>query len=629
MRILSWSLHGMGLLALGLFACAHAQSSKISPASAYASSNLQPASRAIDNNPATRWESNHGASPGHLTLDLGQPHTLSQIRIDWEAANASDYTVLGSNDNASWSQIAQRSGGAFGNRTDTLALSGNHRYVRINALQRSAGNHWGYSIWEASVFGSLPSSGCDCRQGCVTALNASTLRATVSQGDIVDIHYRINNGAQQNLRMNNSGGLWSFDITGLAANTPVSISHTIISNGVGTSTPWKNYTLATLESSCSGAPFTLFREAESYTAMAGVRVEATSDSGGGSNVAAIDAGDWMAYAGATIPTAGRYQVEYRVASPAGGRLSLDLNAGSVRLGELAIPATGGWQTWTTVSHTVDLQAGTFSLGVYAVQGGWNFNWFRLTRVSAPPARELVWADEFDRIDPSNWTFETGGGGWGNSELQYYTNGNNATIQFDSTAGSNVLVIEARRENPGNYGCWYGACTYTSTRMITRGKRSFQYGRIEARIRLPSTQGIWPAFWMLGNNLGQVGWPQSGEIDIMEHVGFEPTLTHGALHGPGYSGGSPILGTYDAREQVSSRYRVFAVEWDTNGIRWFVDGQQFHSASRAQVEARGAWVFDQPFFLLMNVAVGGTWPGSPNASSVFPQRMYVDYVRVYR
>jgi len=220
-------------------------------------------------------------------------------------------------------------------------------------------------------------------------------------------------------------------------------------------------------------------------------------------------------------------------------------------------------------------------------------------------------------------------GWGNAERQYYTDGRNASIQFDPVAGSNALVIEARRETPGNVSCWYGACSHTSTRMITRGKRSFQYGRIEARIRLPNTQGIWPAFWMLGNSFDQVGWPQSGEIDIMEHVGFEPTRTHGAIHGPGYSGGSPITAGYDIGELVSLRYRVFAVEWDANGIRWFVDGQQFHSVTRAQVEARGPWVFDQPFFLLLNIAVGGTWPGDPNASSVFPQRMYVDYVRVYR
>ena len=166
-------------------------------------------------------------------------------------------------------------------------------------------------------------------------------------------------------------------------------------------------------------------------------------------------------------------------------------------------------------------------------------------------------------------------------------------------------------------------------MITRGKREFVYGRIEARIKLPQTQGIWPAFWMLGNDIGSVGWPNCGEIDIMEHVGFEPLLTHGALHGPGYSGATPLFGTYNVGQIVSANYHVYAIEWDANGIRWFVDGNQFYSASRSFVESYGPWVYDHPFFVLLNVAVGGNWPGSPNASSVFPQRMYVDYIRVYQ
>lgn len=444
-----------------------------------------------------------------------------------------------------------------------------------------------------------------------------------------------------------------------------------------------------------------------------VDIEATTDTGGGFNVGWIETGEWLAYNNLVIPRAGQYTVRMRVASAQGGAASVDLNAGSVVLANFTVPNTGGWQNWTTISNTVQINAGTYNLGVFAQTGGWNFNWIEVTAVQSgevilyencnyggwsaalgpgsynltalqargfrndqasslrvaagfeavlyehdnyggrsrvvgadtpcleasfnditssvvvrAASRQLVWADEFNNIDSNNWTFETGGGGWGNNELQYYTNGQNASIQFDPAANSNVLVIEARRDNPGNYGCWYGRCTYTSTRMITRNKRSFQYGRVEARIKLPQTQGIWPAFWMLGNNLGTVGWPQSGEIDIMEHVGFEPNLTHGAIHGPGYSGNTPFMGTHDLGEVAGGRYHLYAVEWDTNGIRWFVDGRQFYSVSRAQVQARGQWVFDQPFFLLLNVAVGGTWPGSPDSGS-FPQRMHVDYVRVYR
>ena len=448
-----------------------------------------------------------------------------------------------------------------------------------------------------------------------------------------------------------------------------------------------------------------------------VDIEVTTDSGGGHNVGWVAAGEWLAYNNLTIPASGEYTIRFRVASASGGTLSNDLNGGSIVLGNLNVPNTGGWQNWQTISHNVHINAGTYSLGVYAVTGDWNLNWIEVVPnnpsngvatvyqhcnfggwssalgvgsynlanlqalgfvnddassirvasgyqatlyandnfsgasvtvtgddgclnnegfndnissiVVSPAANNgLVWGDEFDSINSANWTFETGGGGWGNSELQYYTSGQNASIQYDAQAGSNVLVIEARRE--GGHNCWYGACQYTSTRMITAGKKEFQYGRIEARIKLPQTQGIWPAFWMLGGNIRTgTPWPNSGEIDIMEHVGYEPTLTHGALHGPGYSGNTPIMGTYNVGQNVDAGYHVYAVEWNSNGISWYVDGNNFYNASRAQVEQYGPWAYDHPFFILLNVAVGGSWPGSPDASSVFPQRMYVDYVRVYQ
>jgi hypothetical protein len=246
-----------------------------------------------------------------------------------------------------------------------------------------------------------------------------------------------------------------------------------------------------------------------------------------------------------------------------------------------------------------------------------------------PGRTLVWSDEFDSINTANWNHEVGGHGWGNNELEYYTPGQNVFVQFDSQAGSNVAVLEARSGNPGGFSCWYGSCQYTSSRMTTQNKRTFRYGRIEARMKLPQTQGIWPAFWMLGSNIPDVNWPTSGEIDIMEHVGFEPEITHGALHGPNYSGATPFAGTHYLNEIVSANYHVYAVEWDTNNIHWSVDGTRFYSVSRSQVQNYGNWVFDQPFFLLLNVAVGGNWPGSPNGSSTFPQRLFVDYVRVYQ
>ncbi len=233
-----------------------AQTININPVSATGSSNLQPASYAIDNNTSTRWESSHGVSPSSLTLDLGQAYTLNQVVINWEAANAESYEILGSTNNSTWTQLNLRTGGTFGNRTDTVGISGTYRYVRMNALTRSAGNNWGYSIFEMDVFGALPASSSssssvasNCNLGCVTTLNGTTLRATVTQADIVDIHYRINNGGQQNVRMNVSGNNWTYDIPNLTATDVVSVYFTIIRSGVGQDTVAQNYSVSAVASS--------------------------------------------------------------------------------------------------------------------------------------------------------------------------------------------------------------------------------------------------------------------------------------------------------------------------------------------------------------------------------------------
>ncbi|MES2672842.1 MAG: family 16 glycosylhydrolase [Pseudomonadota bacterium] len=358
-----------------------------------------------------------------------------------------------------------------------------------------------------------------------------------------------------------------------------------------------------------------------------VDIQATSDAGGGYNIGWIAANEWWAYNSLNIPSTGSYTIRIRVASPNGAIASVDLNAGTIQLGDFAIPTTGGWQNWTTVTRTVNLNAGTYNLGVFAKTADWNFNWIEVVANGAP---NPTWSDEFNSINSATWTNETGGGGWGNSEREYYTAGQNTSIQYDAAAGSNVLVIEARKENPANYSCWYGRCEYTSARMVSKDKKTFKYGRIEARLKLPQTQGIWPAFWLLGNNIGQgVDWPACGEIDIMEHVGFEPVITHGAIHGPGYSGNTPFIGANYLPEAVNANYHVYSIEWNATSINWFVDGKKFYGVTKQQVQTYGNWVYDNPMFILLNVAVGGQWPGNPDGSSTFPQRMYVDYIRVYQ
>lgn len=226
---------------------------------------------------------------------------------------------------------------------------------------------------------------------------------------------------------------------------------------------------------------------------------------------------------------------------------------------------------------------------------------------------LVWSDEFSgtSVDPANWNFETGGGGWGNNEWQYYTNQPaNAIVE------NGELQIIAKEQTLGVYD-------YTSARMITRDLHSWQYGKVEARIKLPMGQGIWPAFWMLGDNIGQVGWPQCGEIDIMEHVNNEE-MTHGTMHwnynGHQYYGNST---SHDPTE-----YHVYSIEWNESNIRWFIDGVQYHSGNILN-NVNNTDEFHHPFFILLNVAVGGNWPGYPNETTVFPATMYVDYVRVYQ
>ncbi len=229
---------------------------------------------------------------------------------------------------------------------------------------------------------------------------------------------------------------------------------------------------------------------------------------------------------------------------------------------------------------------------------------------------LVWQDEFDgdTLDTANWTFDIGGTGWGNNELQAYTNRPENVRLEDGQ-----LVIEAREES-------FVRRNYTSGRIKTQDLGAWAYGRFEARMQLPYGNGIWPAFWMLGEDIAQTPWPGCGEIDVMEHIGREPNRIYGTVHGPGYSGSGGV-GHYTTVNDLYEGFHVFAVEWDPEEIRWYVDDTEFFKVTPASV--RGTWVFDHPFFLLINLAVGGNWPGPPDDTTVFPQFLKVDYVRIYQ
>ena len=238
---------------------------------------------------------------------------------------------------------------------------------------------------------------------------------------------------------------------------------------------------------------------------------------------------------------------------------------------------------------------------------------------------LTFEDNFDTdgtIDETVWNYELGDGtdnglpaGWGNNELQYYTD-RPENIKVEG----GMLHITALQES-------FQGAGYTSARITTKGKVEQQYGRFEARIQLPWGQGIWPAFWLLGNNIDEVGWPQCGEIDIMEYRGQDPSTLIGTIHGPGYSGGEAVSKEYHLpNDRFDTGFHIFGIEWGPEYINFYVDDVLYNQITPEDVE--GEWVYNRPVYIVLNLAVGGWFPGPPSANTVFPQTMVVDYVRVY-
>lgn len=241
---------------------------------------------------------------------------------------------------------------------------------------------------------------------------------------------------------------------------------------------------------------------------------------------------------------------------------------------------------------------------------------------------LVWSDEFDaptpdgRPNPLNWSYDLGNSGFGNAELQNYTDRveNASYVTLGDSIG--CLRIAALRD-------YYDGIEYSSARINTAGKYEFCYGRFEARLMLPYGPGLWPAFWLLGGDYETNTWPACGEIDIMENKGYQPNIVSCALHMPGYSGGNPITTTFGYEDRrFDTDFHIFAVEWDEEKIEFSVDGVTYQSVTREDAPD-GQWVFDHPFFIILNVAVGGNFGGNPTDGTYFPQYMYIDYVRVWQ
>jgi len=237
---------------------------------------------------------------------------------------------------------------------------------------------------------------------------------------------------------------------------------------------------------------------------------------------------------------------------------------------------------------------------------------------------LSFSDEFTgpagtAVDPAKWNLSNQGDGFGNNELEFYTN------RTDNVAldGQGSLIITAARESFGNR-------EYTSARLDTYKKFQQQYGRFEARIKLPRGQGLWPAFWMLGGNVLEVSWPDCGEVDIMEHIGSQPSIIYGTLEGPGHSGDDTLEASFALPDgqTFADDFHEFAIEWEENVVRFYVDDQLYATRTPTDLPAAARWVYDHPFYLLLNLAVGGELPGPPDATTVFPQIMAIDYVRAY-
>ena len=253
----------------------------------------------------------------------------------------------------------------------------------------------------------------------------------------------------------------------------------------------------------------------------------------------------------------------------------------------------------------------------------------------PSGWNLVWAEEFNEPagtppNPEFWSYEIGDGtvngipGWGNDEFQYYTD-DPANAATDGN-GNMVLTV---READGSLQCYYGSCDYTSARLVSWHKAEFAYGRIESRILVPEGEaGLWPAFWSLGTDIDIVGWPQTGEIDFMEYVSRLPNEIFGTIHGPGYAGGQSFGNVVDFGEPVYNNYHTFTIEWQPDRIEWYVDGILYHTATPADI-APNEWVFNDPVYLLLNVAIGGNFGGAISPDLQLPQAMAVDYIRVYQ
>ncbi|MFF5859603.1 discoidin domain-containing protein [Streptomyces sp. NPDC012751] len=521
---------------------------------------------AVDGNPATRWSSAF-SDPQWIRVDLGAPARISRVTLQWEAAYGRAFRIEVSDDAETWSTVHETADGTGG--TQNLTLSATGRYVRMYGTQR--GTQYGFSLWELQVYGTAGTGGDPGGSGGDTLLSyGKTGAASSSQSD---------------------GNCWECTPARAFDRDPASRWATSSTTG-WTDPGWISVDL--------GATAQLTRVVlqwdPAYAKSFQIQVSPNGT-------------DWTPI--------------YSTTSGTGFKQTL------------AVSGTGRYVRMYGTERATPYGYSLWEFQVYGTGGA---------PVPAPPLPpdpaqppRLVWSDGFDgaagsKPDPAKWRADPGTGQ--NGELQYYTDQQNAALD-----GDGHLVMEARKEASPGRACppdpltGSTTCQYTSARMNTGATFQFTYGRVEARIKVPKGNGLWPAFWMMGADfLTGRPWPYNGEVDIMEVLGKDVRTAYSTVHAPAYNGGNGIGSPYGlpSGADFSDDFHTWAADWNSKGIVFSLDGRTVFTLDKDQVErTRGPWIFDHPHYMILNLAVGGDWPGPTDASTPFPSRMLVDYVRVYQ
>jgi hypothetical protein len=523
----------------------------------------------VDGNAGTRWAS-AWSDPQWLMVDLGSPSVLSRVVLRWEAAYARAFQIQVSPDGSAWTAVYTTTAGTGG--VNDLAVSGTGRYIRMYATARATG--YGYSLWELEAYGS---------GGGATATPTKTPTPTVAGATATP--------------------------TKTATNSPTSAS---------TATPTSTVATATFTPGAA-TNIALNKNAQAWTYESTNTPASAVDGNMATRWASgwtipqwifVDFGGTASFTRVTLYWEAAYANAYQLQTSNDGSSWSSIystTSGDGGTDDIAVSGTGRFLRIYITAKATQWGNSLFEIQVFGTGGG-NAAPISVPTPAIPAYNNLVWSDEFDgtSLNTANWNYEIGAGA--NNEMQY------SRAENVSVSGG-LLALTAKAEA-------YGGKNYTSGRINTQNKIARTYGRVEARVKCPYGKGLWPAFWMLGANFPTVGWPACGEIDIMEHINSE-NITYGTIHWAVYTDyanfGSPVNVSAD-------QYHVYSVIWDANYIRWYVDGALY---STADVRINDTNEFANPFFIILNLAVGGDWPGAPDGTTPFPSTYYVDYVRWYQ